>query len=551
MTYNPDQIGRLKFLKRFGLPSLDGDEVGLYADDSTGHLVQKDSLGNVIDLAVMAGQQDSVGFDTTLLYNFDTTAEGWTVNVSNTLTWVAAGGGAIDVVDLNAAAVLIARSPAGLTINGGMYSRVKALVTRLSGSGGTCSCLYTTGGHAESASFIKTIPLPVALGAVGGAAVIDFDMENLTVGGTDWIDNTITRIRIDLGNSVNVDDSFRIHWVAVGRNAPPLVSASTVAGAANQIQYNSGSSSLAASANLTFDPGTNTQAVPNILLDSALLDSTLPTAGDIKTGARKNALILPRHIDEFGAEYLSSPAFWQKNFSMFSPNNATTGTGTVIGGTWTSSGTVTHPTPATTNRGTTQHRTRWANVVTTQNQILGALPTVSQVKHFRGNANAKMGGFLYYARFVVEFPASTVRIFAGMHSAQTGTIIQSDTPTSSAIGFWHDTANPLSGAGAWNFITIDGIGTTEAAITPSVALATGQLYEAWIYAPAGASSPVLYKLVLLENGSNTVIAEGQSTTNLPINTMSCPLMLTSNGTANIAVNTTATNICNITCIETN
>jgi hypothetical protein len=283
-----------------------------------------------------------------------------------------------------------------------------------------------------------------------------------------------------------------------------------------------------------------------------LLNSVLPGAGIIKTGAKKNALILPRHIDEFGAEYLSSPAFWQKNFSMFSPNNATTGTGTPIGGTWTSSGTVTHPAPATTNRGTTQHRTRWANVVTTQNQILGALPTVSQVKYFRGNASAKMGGFLYYARFVVEFPASTVRIFAGMHNAQTGTIIQSDTPTSPAIGFWHDTANPLSGAGAWNFITVDGGGTTEAAITPSVALASGQLYEAWIYAPAGGTSiPVLYKLVLLENGVNTVIAEGQSTTNLPNNLISCPLLLTSNGTANITVNTTANNTCNITCIEVN
>lgn len=526
-------------------------EATLYLDLSTKHFCQKDSLGNVIDLAVTAGQQDSVGMDTTLLYNFDTTTEGWTVGAGQTIAWTALGGGSIDVADVSATLNLLPKSPTGLSINGAKYPRVKAMVTRLAGSGAVCNCLYVTGGHAFSTSFYKNIPLPIALNTVGGTAVLDFDMENLTVGGTDWTDSTITQIRIDLGNPTAIDDAFRIHWVAVGRNAPPLVSAGTVAGAAGNVQYNSGSSTFAADSNFTFDATNEVLSAPNLLLDSALLNSVLPGAGSIKTGAKKNALILPRHIDEFGAEYLSSPAFWQKNFTIFSPNTGTTGSGTVLGGTWTSSGTVTHPAPATTNRGTTQHRTRHANVVTTQNQILGALPTASQLKYFRGNANAKMGGFLYYSRFVVEFPASTVRIFAGTHTAPTGTIIQSDTPSSGTLGFWHNTADPLSGSAAWNFIAVDGAGTTEVAITPSVALASGQLYEAWIYAVTGSSAPVLYKLVLLENGANTVIAEGGVSTNLPVNNLVCPFVLTSNGTANTVVNTTANNICNITCVETN
>jgi hypothetical protein len=525
-------------------------EATLYLDLSTKHLCQKDSIGKVIDLAVMTGQQDSVGFDPTLLYNFDTTVEGWTVNASNTITWTAAGGGAIDIVDLNAAAVIIIRSPAGLAINGGRYSRVKAMVTRLSGSGGTCSCLYTTGGHAESVSFINTIPLPVALTAVGGTAVIDFDMENLTVGGTDWIDNTITRIRIDLGNGVNVDDSFRIHWVAVGRNAPPLVSASTVAGAAGSVQYNSGSSTFAADSNFSFDTTNEVLSVPNTLATASLLNSVLPATGAIKSGAKKNALILPRHIDEFGAEYLSSPSFWAKNFSMFTPVTGTTGTGLPLSGSWTANGQVTHPAPATTNRGTVQHRTRYNNVVTTQNQVLGPLPTIGQTKFVRGNANAKIGGYLYYSRFVVEFPAATVRIFAGMHNAISGAQIQSDASVGGLLGFRHVTTDPLSGAGAWNFHSNNG-SATNIAINPSVALASGQLYEAWIYAPPGSSAPVLYKLVLLENGADTVIVEGQITSAQADVALACPSLLMSNGTANIVVNQTAINVCNITCIEIN
>ncbi|MDH1573644.1 DUF1983 domain-containing protein [Pseudomonas sp. GD03746] len=43
-------------------------------------------------------------------------------------------------------------------------------------------------------------------------------MANLVAGGTDWVDNTITRLRLDLGNS-NAG-VFDVDWVAVGRLAP-------------------------------------------------------------------------------------------------------------------------------------------------------------------------------------------------------------------------------------------------------------------------------------------------------------------------------------------
>jgi hypothetical protein len=178
------------------------------------------------------------------------------------------------------------------------------------------------------------------------------------------------------------------------------------------------------------------------------------------------------------------------------------------------------------------------------------LPAAGIIKFLRGTASAKIGGYLYYSRFVVEIPASTVRIFAGMNLAISGAHIQTDADTVGIMGFRHVTTNPLSGSGAWNFYSNSG-SVTNVAITPSVALATGQLYEAWIYAPPGASAPVLYKLVLLDNDADTVIAEGQITSAQAFTNLVCPQMLMSNGTANVTVNTTANNICNITCIEIN
>ncbi|MDI9777443.1 DUF1983 domain-containing protein [Pseudomonas putida] len=43
-------------------------------------------------------------------------------------------------------------------------------------------------------------------------------MANLAAGGTDWVDNTITRLRLDLGNSNG--GAFDVDWIAVGRVAP-------------------------------------------------------------------------------------------------------------------------------------------------------------------------------------------------------------------------------------------------------------------------------------------------------------------------------------------
>jgi hypothetical protein len=146
-------------------------------------------------------------FDAALAYNFDTTAEGWT----------ASGGGltvAYGVLTITSTGTdPIAQSPAGLSIPGATNRYVRARIRRTAGAGWDGTVMYVTAGHAASTSYKKTISAPTA--ALNEWTVVEWDMHALTAGGTDWRDSTITRLRLDLGNSAA--DVFEVDWIAVGR----------------------------------------------------------------------------------------------------------------------------------------------------------------------------------------------------------------------------------------------------------------------------------------------------------------------------------------------
>lgn len=103
-------------------------------------------------------------------------------------------------------------SPSGLTIDGSVYNKVKIRIKLVSGTPtGNAQLFYSTSGHSWSASYVKTITLPTL--SAGDWTELEFDMSNLTAGGTDWITNTITRIRFDPTTVDGVD--WEIDWVAV------------------------------------------------------------------------------------------------------------------------------------------------------------------------------------------------------------------------------------------------------------------------------------------------------------------------------------------------
>lgn len=114
----------------------------------------------------------------------------------------------------------------GLSFSGSDNRYIEIDVERVSArSGGAVwqgTCFYTTAGHPESASFYKQFS-EVGLMQPGDRKAFVLDMSQLTVGGTDWISNTITGVRFDFDDgqsaSSNGSGDFRIISIGIGRLA--------------------------------------------------------------------------------------------------------------------------------------------------------------------------------------------------------------------------------------------------------------------------------------------------------------------------------------------
>lgn len=255
----------------------------------------------------------------------------------------------------------------------------------------------------------------------------------------------------------------------------------------------------------------------------------------LKLFARKRAGRMHlKYIGPSGVDQTIQDKLSENGWSCYLPNNGTT-VGLNLGLAWTTGGTVSHPTPATTAPAifNQQKRTRWANVVTTTNQFLGLRTATAEKRYWRGNA-AGLGGFNFHARFGIGlWPAATVRLFVGLNDSNAGWAI-SDTLTGNGCGFWHDTTEAAT---VLTFVTRNGTTATKsAAITLTSALAAGQCFDCWIWsAPNG--SEIGYALQDLSNGN--VLVDTTTTTTIPLNTAFLGQELAmSNGTANITVTTT-------------
>ncbi|WP_052261107.1 TipJ family phage tail tip protein [Pseudomonas sp. C5pp] len=151
----------------------------------------------------------SGGFDTALNYGFATTAEGWT----GTNCTLAVENGRLSVTP--SAASYCINSPV-LALKGREQDRIRCRITRRAGSGWLGQVTYATAGHSSSTAYRKVIPNPGL--AVGQSVVLDWDMSQLTAGGDDWVNNTITQLYLWLGNTTG--DVFEVDWIAAGQVAP-------------------------------------------------------------------------------------------------------------------------------------------------------------------------------------------------------------------------------------------------------------------------------------------------------------------------------------------
>lgn len=272
-----------------------------------------------------------------------------------------------------------------------------------------------------------------------------------------------------------------------------------------------------------------------------------PPTGILSLYARKVAgRMLPKIKGPSGLDTCMQTAFFQNRILLYVPSTGTTGTGSGsgLGPVWTAAGTVNHPTPsnAAPAMANQMRRTRYANVVTTADQPLGIRPGAADtLNYWIGNA-VGLGGFFFAARFIVELiPAASVRVFAGMCSSTTLYAAASNTMINNSCGLWHDTADPLSGLGAFNFVTRDTVTTTKQQINLATAIAAGSAYDfyCWV-APNGTT--IFWRL---DDVNNNVTYEGSQTLTLPANTAFMgPQCAMSNG-ANVVVTTTAIGIAGV------
>lgn len=105
----------------------------------------------------------------------------------------------------------------GISINGAIYDKVRIRIRRTNpGTSWDGTLYYETAGHGFSASFYKTLPFSSMPG--DQFAVLEFDMADLTAGGTDWRNSVITGLRFDL--AIGTGTSYEVDWVSVGRYGP-------------------------------------------------------------------------------------------------------------------------------------------------------------------------------------------------------------------------------------------------------------------------------------------------------------------------------------------
>ncbi|WP_455828593.1 phage tail protein [Pseudomonas capeferrum] len=148
------------------------------------------------------------------LWQFDSTTEGWVASGAT----LAQGAGFIKITSTGSDPQLHSGTAATLSITGSLYSCVRARITRRAGAvtDWDGQLFYQTAGHGFSGSYRAIAANPNL--AVGQSAVVEWDMANLAAGGTDWVDSTITRLRLDMGATSG--GAFDVDWVAVGRVAP-------------------------------------------------------------------------------------------------------------------------------------------------------------------------------------------------------------------------------------------------------------------------------------------------------------------------------------------
>lgn len=268
--------------------------------------------------------------------------------------------------------------------------------------------------------------------------------------------------------------------------------------------------------------GTNT----SMIIQAITNEPSAPGAGTLRLYSKNIAgRILPKWIGPSGLDTPFQPALFANNMSLWTTTNATAGlwTGTVGAG----AGTFSTIIPTFTNIYTSTRRSRYANVVTTTNQVLGQRNT--EFMFFRGSI-AATGGFFFFARFGFDGWTTGGRLFVGLHTS-TNVVALDPSSQLNILGFGIDAGNT-----AITFMHNDASGTaTKDTIATQPALATNNGYDAYIFAKPN-DNTVYYRLV--DINTQTELVNSSTSTDLPANTVGLTVGALASNAALTTVNAT-------------
>ncbi|MEO6109720.1 MAG: hypothetical protein ABIP50_01775 [Candidatus Saccharimonadales bacterium] len=248
--------------------------------------------------------------------------------------------------------------------------------------------------------------------------------------------------------------------------------------------------------------GTNT----SMLIQSITTEPAVAPAGVLRIYSKNvSGRIVPKWVGPAGLDSVFQPALFGNNIVMWTNTSATAGlwTGTVGA----AAGTFANTLPTFTNVYTSVRRARYANVITTTNQILGQRG--SEAMYFRGSISST-GGFFFFARFGLDVWTTGGRLFVGMHTSTT--VVSADPSASlNILGFGIDAGNT-----AITFMHNDGSGTaTKDTIAGQPTLANNNGYDAYIFCKPN-DSVVYYRLV--DINTQTEIINSSTNLDLPVST---------------------------------
>lgn len=148
-------------------------------------------------------------------FSFESGLEEWIGSNDSTLTWVSPGLIEYEVQGPSANPYISLALASSARFIGCNVTRIRMKVRRTAGIGGLdYRCYYQTEGHGRDFAYHKQAATP---GDPSEWHIIEWDMSNLTSGGTDWIDSQIWRVTMDLSEGANASgDKWEIQWIEFG-----------------------------------------------------------------------------------------------------------------------------------------------------------------------------------------------------------------------------------------------------------------------------------------------------------------------------------------------